>query len=532
MFRSQLGGDGRPSQGAALRPFSAGTSSASRHSTGSGGARPSSAGFSSRRPTSASRQHSSIMLGGTYASGTLQLAGQREAAASARAEAADLRSGFVASARGWSQADGTMPGATPRDDSEAWHGQVDESNKTALAVTKKNENAKSRTSVTEPATSFSSSSASPAGMKPETTGMLRRGSLVGTEQSTGEKSEGRDSIVIHVHDDRVGQSSDFTCSRAEIVAHMKYFERFLGDSGTEGCDPDDVDISVHCDISIFEWLVKYMRSPTTSTATLAVPSVVSILISSEFLQMGPLVEDCLRYVHAHINQIVKLPIDFGCINATLLRRLAKKFTVDELDEIRDPREKLIGRLYMQKLEMFLEDVEESDVLQQCCHCKRLFNQRAGPAQCIEAKMTIDYHGAVVARHQSNPGWKLSHYILRLRSESKTWREIYWHIWGLSRVMTCTVCGEKFSCTQLGHCSYHPQAVLFETSGGNEGIFPCCGQHMLNFDVSNKSAISLDLRMQYCADCHLRCCLCTHGVCRCGCAARVLRAEPCRVSRRQ
>eukprot|EP01047_Picozoa_sp_COSAG01_P106933 COSAG01_NODE_35995_length_524_cov_0.510588_1_plen_146_part_10 len=35
----------------------------------------------------------------------------------------------------------------------------------------------------------------------------------------------RDSIVIHVHDDRVGQSSDFTCSRSEIVQHMKYFER-------------------------------------------------------------------------------------------------------------------------------------------------------------------------------------------------------------------------------------------------------------------------------------------------------------------
>jgi hypothetical protein len=268
---------------------------------------------------------------------------------------------------------------------------------------------------------------------------------------------------------------------------MKYFERFLGDSAAENCDPDDVDISVHCDISVFEWLVKYMRAPGTSAATLAVPSVVSILISSEFLQMGSLVEDCLRYIHAHINQIVKLPIDFGCINASLLRRLTQKFTVDELDEIKDPREKLIGRLYMKKLEIFLEEVEEPGVLQQCCHCKRLFTQRAGPAQCTEAKMTIDYHGAVVARHKPNPEWRVSRYILRLRSESKSWREIYWHIWGLSHVMTCTVCGEKFSCAELGHCSYHPQAVLFETSGGNEGTYPCCGQRMLNFDVSNKSA---------------------------------------------
>ena len=421
------------------------------------------------------------MLGSTHVGGSLQLAAQREAAASARAEAADLRSGFVASAR------------TPRDDGEAWRGHEGGPAETTAAVTKHSDYTKRRAAESEPATvapaSSPSSAASAALSTKQTTETRRRGSLVGAAPGTGDKSESRDSIVIHVHDDRVGQSSDFTCSRAEIVAHMKYFERFLGDSGAEGCDPDDVDISVHCDISVFEWLVKYMRSPTTSAAALAVPSVVSILISSEFLQMGPLVEDCLRYIHAHINPIVKLPIDFGCINAALLRRLAKKFTVDELDEIRDPRDKLIGRLYMQKLEMFLEDVEESDVLQQCCHCKRLFTHRAGPVQCTEAKMTIGYHGAVIARHQPNSDWKVSHYILRLRSESKTWREIYWHIWGLSHVMTCTVCGERFSCAELGHCSYHPQAVLFETTGGNEGTYPCCGQRMLNFDVSNKSAVS-------------------------------------------
>lgn len=483
MFRSQLGLDGRsqpPAGSAVLRPFSAGASAPRTVAN----IRPSSAGL---RPKS---RQSGSMLGSTHVAGSLQLAGQREAAASARAEAADLRSGFVASARGWSRVDGATPGSTPREDSEAWRVH-DDGQQAAPAVMKKVENANFGAGVSDLATATPSSSpssaSSSAATAQQTTETRRRGSLLAGTGGTSESCD--DSIVIHVHDDRVGQSSDFACSRAEIVAHMKYFERFLGDSGADGCDPDDVDISVHCDISVFDWLVKYMRSPTTSAAALAVPSVVSILISSEFLQMGPLVEDCLRYIHAHINQIVKLPIDFGCINAALLRRLAQKFTVDELDEIRDPREKLIGRLYMQQLEIFLEDVDESDVLQQCCHCKRLFTQRAGPAQCTEAKMTIDYHGAVVARHQPNPEWKVSHYILRLRSESKSWREIYWHMWGLSRVMDCTVCGEKFSCAELGHCSYHPQAVLFKASGGNEGTYPCCGQRMLNFDVSNKSATS-------------------------------------------
>jgi hypothetical protein len=36
---------------------------------------------------------------------------------------------------------------------------------------------------------------------------------------------------------------------------MKYFEKYL----TEATSVDDIDISVHCDIKIFEWLMKYLK---------------------------------------------------------------------------------------------------------------------------------------------------------------------------------------------------------------------------------------------------------------------------------
>jgi hypothetical protein len=36
---------------------------------------------------------------------------------------------------------------------------------------------------------------------------------------------------------------------------MKYFEKYL----TESTSVDDIDISVHCDIKIFEWLMRYLR---------------------------------------------------------------------------------------------------------------------------------------------------------------------------------------------------------------------------------------------------------------------------------
>jgi hypothetical protein len=379
------------------------------------------------------------------------------AVASARAEAAQVRHGFIASTRsGWPQSLTEPPrntaataaaNTTPRSGANRSHAWP-----SGNAATHKSAGQQPSQPVGAGELEANEGSGSGSGSGSGTGGtrgsLPKSGAQVGTEGSTPAPAPlsstttstavastplSRDSIVIHVHDDRVGQSSDFTCSRSEIVQHMKYFERFLGDSAVQSCDPDDVDISVHCDISVFEWLVKYMRSPHTSAATLTVPSVVSILISSEFLQMAPLVSECLRFIHGHINQIVKLPIDFGCINASLMRCLAQKFNVDELDEVKDPRDKLLGRLYMNKLELFLENEMRDSELNQCINCGRLFTEQSELSYCQHAKMQINFHGVVVARHKPNPDWSRSRYILRLRSDGKSWREIFWHIWGISHV---------------------------------------------------------------------------------------------------
>lgn len=73
---------------------------------------------------------------------------------------------------------------------------------------------------------------------------------------------------------------------------MKYFEKYL----TEATSVDDIDISVHCDIKIFEWLMKYLKLKESADASkeepipkLDIKNVISILISSDFLQMKVLV---------------------------------------------------------------------------------------------------------------------------------------------------------------------------------------------------------------------------------------------------
>ena len=92
---------------------------------------------------------------------------------------------------------------------------------------------------------------------------------------------------------------------------MKYFEKFLADNES---GYDDIDISVHCDVEIFEWLMNYIhnkvgeesRTPVVNlnpnnnnkSATLHIDKaiLISILISSEFLQMDSLVVCNIGYL--------------------------------------------------------------------------------------------------------------------------------------------------------------------------------------------------------------------------------------------
>lgn len=50
-------------------------------------------------------------------------------------------------------------------------------------------------------------------------------------------------------------TQDFKCDRTLLLQHMKYFDKYLGDTKSG----EEVDISVHCDIVIFDWLMRYVH---------------------------------------------------------------------------------------------------------------------------------------------------------------------------------------------------------------------------------------------------------------------------------
>jgi len=52
---------------------------------------------------------------------------------------------------------------------------------------------------------------------------------------------------------------DFTCPRDLLVQEMRYFAEYLS---TDSQRMEEVDISVHCDVQIFDWLMKYVKRST------------------------------------------------------------------------------------------------------------------------------------------------------------------------------------------------------------------------------------------------------------------------------
>jgi len=105
-----------------------------------------------------------------------------------------------------------------------------------------------------------------------------------------------------------GVVRDFSCSKTKVMSKMRYFQSYFNGSTSL----EELDISVHCDIDIFKWLVHFLHEP--SEPKLDLKNVISVLISSEFLGIDDLVEKCLVFVQNHLEEVIKLPIDMSCLN--------------------------------------------------------------------------------------------------------------------------------------------------------------------------------------------------------------------------
>uniref|UniRef100_A0A3Q2YRY7 SANT and BTB domain regulator of CSR n=1 Tax=Hippocampus comes TaxID=109280 RepID=A0A3Q2YRY7_HIPCM len=287
---------------------------------------------------------------------------------------------------------------------------------------------------------------------------------------------------------------DFTCPRDLLVKEMRYFAEYLSVDTQRW---EEVDISVHCDVQIFDWLMNYVRRNSSKDKPRLEPSnVISILISSEFLKMDTLVEECVQYCHKHMSAIVATPCNMNCINSNLVSRVAELFNHNEADDIRDKKDKFKSKLFQKKIELLFDpnyknrdSPRNATTLYRCGLClKMLTEDTQWKISCVPGKINIDSHGEIVYTHSRQKNWDANEYISELYEELKSWVLVYWRIWGTINCLSCSRCHQEFVCAELTHCCYHPESVTYPSAGVDKswngtGIYPCCKQTVLRFDPS-------------------------------------------------
>ncbi|KFP47401.1 Uncharacterized protein KIAA1841, partial [Cathartes aura] len=303
-------------------------------------------------------------------------------------------------------------------------------------------------------------------------------------------------MVIHVCDEAKNLKEDFVCPRDLLISEMKYFAEYLSVDAQRW---EEVDISVHCDVHIFDWLIRYVKRNTKDSEANEMPilepsNVISILISSEFLKMDSLVEKCIHYCHKNMNAIVATPCNMNCINANLVTHIADLFTHNEVEELKDKRDKFKSKLFCKKIErLFDPEYLNPDsrgnaaTLYRCCLCKKLLTKETERRiPCVPGKINIDQHGNIVYVHIRDKTWEVHEYLIGLHEELKSWRDVYWRLWGTVNWLTCSRCNQSFLCTEFSHCQYHSQPVLYPgvasaLGSTGTGVYPCCNQKVLRFD---------------------------------------------------
>eukprot|EP00768_Dysnectes_brevis_P003533 gnl/Dysnectes_brevis/2515_a3011_608.p1 GENE.gnl/Dysnectes_brevis/2515_a3011_608~~gnl/Dysnectes_brevis/2515_a3011_608.p1 ORF type:complete len:747 (-),score=125.01 gnl/Dysnectes_brevis/2515_a3011_608:34-2274(-) len=310
-------------------------------------------------------------------------------------------------------------------------------------------------------------------------------------------------IAIHVHDESRCLDKDFIVHREVLLANMKYFEDCLAERERRGDSLQNVDISVHCDISVFRWLlihtyqcgvvsalenIKPTEFPAKTFLTadlepISVKTVIPVLISAHFLRMAPLVDECLSFLMDpnQLKQVLQLPLDLTCMSDDIIQRMVLGIPPQLYGDpllVPDPKHKLIPRLFTSSLQLLLKDI----TLVKCARCGLVHSRHAleydgsgskGISTCSRAKKYIDFHGNVVAKHQIDASFDVNKYIIFLRRKLQSWDAVFWFILGTVSYLQCEVCGLMFQLRQLKHCAYHPTKPRF-SRGSSEGVYPCCG----------------------------------------------------------
>ncbi len=87
----------------------------------------------------------------------------------------------------------------------------------------------------------------------------------------------------------------------------------------------------------------------------------------------------------------------------------------------------------------------------------------------------------------DPHFNLNDFLRALKSECRTWRRVFWRLWGVVHPLSCSLCHSYFPTHLYAFCAFHPQdadfpSLRFKNSTEPFGRFPCCEAQLFRFST--------------------------------------------------
>ncbi|CAF0895944.1 unnamed protein product [Adineta steineri] len=292
---------------------------------------------------------------------------------------------------------------------------------------------------------------------------------ISIDKDTSESSQ----ITITVCDESKNSKRQFLCNRSLLIREMRYFADYLKDEPDQA---EEVDISVHCDIDIFQWLMSFVnRIKSTDIPELEPRIAVSILISSDFLKMDKLVRQSLEYIYKNLNEIIATNCNVSCIPDLLFRQLAKYFyNPYKIEQLHDRKNKIRGKLFEYSLKQLLTDRK----IIRCQYCHTIMSiEQIEFIPCLSERLMIKTNGNFSFQHKIDSKFNINDWIkeIHMRGEN-SWRNTFWIIWLHIHGDQCARCDAYFRFIDFSTCSYHPLSSITDKK------HDCCSQLIGTFDI--------------------------------------------------
>lgn len=322
-------------------------------------------------------------------------------------------------------------------------------------------------------------------------------------------------VIIHVVDEQRKQEKKFQCEQRVLVKQMQYFRAHLVTSisgkQNRSTAPEasksanrslqrtrsksssvsllpELSITVHCDIIIFEWLMKYVEhiEDGKTHPMLTVKNVASILISAEFLVMDTLFDEAIVFMSMHLRDIGKLKMDLSMLSDNVIDRITKQLIHDdefdhEINSLMDGQIKLFNRFYKSRCATLNAKFGS---LAQCKHCGHIYaSNKVKTLSCYanSTRIELGKYGDIIRLHEEERAWSCDDWIMDI-TDNVSWDAVYWFLRAAYTHDTCQVCNAVYNLVHVYHCRFHPFEPSFQTEVGYR--YPCCEARAFSFLEEN------------------------------------------------